>query len=329
MNSVQRKTFCLNPEYSTTRMLTKVRPTSEDKSLGKVHNNLFLSPNPERQGQGGLRTKGYFKLSYKTKPLLSIITVVYNASNYLANTIESVLSQSYDNVEYVIIDGGSDDGTIHTIKKYEEAIDYWVSEPDAGISDAFNKGLTVTFGEWINFMNASDSFASFDVLEYFVQKIDHKADVIFGKTRLVDSSGKMLLTCGRSFDRKEFRKRMSIPHQSAFHNRKYFEQYGLFDKRFRISMDYELLRRKKSLSAIFIDKIVSNVLIGGVSETSDYLRLREARMVKRRHCSHVGRLIIEFDYWYALGRSLVKRALIRIGLISIARKIRQIESRFK
>ena len=92
-------------------------------------------------------------------------------------------------------------------------------------------------------------------------------------------------------------------------------------------MCYELLLRKRPLSTVFIDKTVSEMLVGGVNETNDYLRLKEARMVKRKYCSDVGNLIIEFDYWYALGRALIKRALNRVGLRSITRKIRQIESR--
>lgn len=321
--------FCLIPQYSTTRMVTKEQPRIENDPSSKVQTQLFLQPNPKRQGEGGLRTKGYFKRNLEDKPLVTVITIVYNRSKYLAQTIESILSQSYNNVEYILIDGGSTDGTLDIIRKYEHAIDYWVSEPDAGISDAFNKGLTASTGKWLNFMNCGDRFASADTLQDLVDNIDEKADVIFGKANVIDSKGKMLLTSGRAFDRKKFARGLMIPHQSAFHNRHYFQQYGLFDKRLKIAMVYELLLRKRPLSTVFINKALSNMLVGGVHETEDYLRLREARMVKRKYCSDVGNLIIEFDYWYALGRSLIKRALISIGLRGIARKIRQIESRLR
>lgn len=310
-------------------MVTKEQPSIKNDPSSKVHTKLFLPPHPQRQGKGGLRTKGYFKRNLKDKPLVSIITIVYNRSKHLAQTVESILGQSYNNVEYIVIDGGSTDGTLDIIRRYEHAIDYWISEPDEGISDAFNKGLTASTGQWLNFMNCGDRFALPETIQNFADNINEKADLIFGKANVIDSKGKILLTSGRAFDRKKFARRMTIPHQSAFHNRHYFQQYGLFDKRLKLAMVYELLLRKRPLVTVFIDKTLSNMLIGGAHETEDYLRLREAKMVKRKHCSDVGNLIIEFDYWYALGRALVKRALICIGLRGITRKIRQIESRLR
>lgn len=312
-------------------MVTKEQPRIENDPSLKVQKQLFLPSHPQRQGEGGLRTKGYFKKSFSEKPLVSVITVVFNGKEHLEQTIKSVINQSYDNVEYILIDGGSTDGTLDIIRKYEHAIDYWVSEPDSGISDAFNKGVVASTGQWLNFMNCGDRFASADTIQDFADKIDEKADVIFGKANVIDSKGKILLTSGRAFDRKKFARRMMIPHQSTFHNRHYFEQYGLFDKRLKIVMDYELLRRKNTLVGVFIDKVLSDVLVGGVNETEDYLRLKEVRMVKRKNCSNsnIGAFIIEFDYWYALARAFVKRVLKCIGLRSITLKIRQIESRLR
>ena len=92
------------------------------------------------------------------KPKISIITVVYNGEKYLEETIQSVINQTYDNVEYIIIDGGSTDGTLDIIRKYEERIDYWVSERDKGIYDAMNKGIDVASGDGLIFLNAGDYF---------------------------------------------------------------------------------------------------------------------------------------------------------------------------
>ena len=319
--------FCLNPKYSTTRIVTKEQPRIENNASSKVQTTLFLPSHPQRKAEGGLRTKGYFKRNLKDTPLVTIITIVHNGAEYIEKTIESVLNQTYNNVEYIIIDGDSTDGTTGIIKKYEQAIDYWVSEPDAGISDAFNKGVTAGTGQWLNFMNCGDRFASADTIQDVVGNIDEKADVIFGKANVVDGNGNIILTAGSAFDGKKFSRGRMIPHQSAFHNRCYFQRYGLFDKGLKMVMCYEMLLRKKPLSTVFIDKTVSEMLVGGVNETNDYLRLKEARMVKRKYCSDVGNLIIEFDYWYALGRALIKRALNRVGLRSITRKIRQIESK--
>jgi glycosyltransferase involved in cell wall biosynthesis len=321
--------FCLNPQYSTTRTVIKERSIIGNDSLSQIQPKPFLPSHAQRQGEGGLKTKGYFKKTLANKPLVTVITVVYNRQHHMAKTIESVLNQNYDNVEYVIIDGGSNDGTVDIIRTYDHAIDYWVSEPDSGIGDAFNKGIIASTGGWINFMNCGDRFASADVVRDIVDNIDEKADVIFGKANVVDSQGKIIITAGKVFDENKFLRGRMIPHQSTFHNRHYFQQYGLFDNELKMAMCYEILLRKRPLSTVFIDKTLSNFLVGGVNETNDYLRLKEARMVKKKYCADTGNLTIEFDYCHALGRALIKRSLIRIGLGSIARKIRQIENKYK
>ena len=104
-------------------------------------------------------------LSKETDTLISVVTVSYNAVSTIEQTILSVINQTYPNVEYIIIDGGSTDGTVDIIKKYADKIAYWVSEPDKGIYDAMNKGVVVATGEWINFMNAGDIFTDSDVID--------------------------------------------------------------------------------------------------------------------------------------------------------------------
>ena len=96
---------------------------------------------------------------------VTVVTVTYNAQDYLEKTIQSIISQSYSDIEYIIIDGGSTDGTLDIIKKYEKNITYWVSESDNGIYDAMNKGIKKASGEWINFMNAGDGFVDTNSIE--------------------------------------------------------------------------------------------------------------------------------------------------------------------
>ena len=121
----------------------------------------------------------------QTLPKITIVTVTYNAEAYLEQTIQSVLGQNYPNLEYIIIDGASTDGTVDIIKKYEKQIDYWVSEPDDGIYYAMNKGIDVATGEWINFMNAGDSFCDKNILLEIFNNLEKSVEIIYGDTQFI------------------------------------------------------------------------------------------------------------------------------------------------
>jgi len=155
-------------------------------------------------------------LKKTNSPLISIVTVVYNDAKGLEKTIQSVLSQSYNNIEYIIIDGGSTDGTVEVIKRHKKSISMWISEADKGIYDAMNKGIKLAKGRWINFMNARDIFYNQDVLSnIFLHKNypsntaviygDHLADYQNGYKRKVKIG---LLP--------KFLRKMPFCHQSTF-----------------------------------------------------------------------------------------------------------------
>lgn len=122
---------------------------------------------------------------------ISVVTVCYNAVDTIEETIKSVINQSYDNVEYIIIDGGSTDGTADIIKKYSDQIAYWISEPDKGIYDAMNKGIDVATGEYVNFMNAGDTFVDNTTVEKAMALFPKDIDVIFGDSIVKDSDGSL------------------------------------------------------------------------------------------------------------------------------------------
>ena len=157
MNTIDEM-ICIDKNYSTTRLLTREQPSIENNPEDKFESVLFLPEGEDRKGDGGLRTKGLFKTGLADKPLVTVVTVVFNGEKHLEETIQSVINQTYDNVEYIIIDGGSTDGTVDIIKKYEDKISYWISESDKGISDAFNKGVTSVTGEYINFQCVQTHF---------------------------------------------------------------------------------------------------------------------------------------------------------------------------
>lgn len=210
------------------------------------NSKLILPERDEQKVQGGLRIKGCSKKSYEKIPLISIITVVFNGEKYLEETIKSVINQTYHNVEYIIIDGGSTDGTLDIIKKYENKIDYWVSERDAGISDAFNKGVKVAKGDYINFQGDGDGFYSKDALEKVFQNINSSEDVfVSAKIQRIDENGNEIFVSKHIniFDKRSLLFRMSMPHQGLFTHKSYFEKYGLFDVDNVFCMDYEHLLR--------------------------------------------------------------------------------------
>lgn len=232
MKNEQPDIFCLNPKYSTTRMVTKEQPKIEDSLSSKVQARLFLPPHPQRQGEGGLRTKGHFKKSFDGKPLVSVITVVLNGFKYLEQTIQSVLNQSYDNVEYIIIDGGSTDGTVDIIRKYEEAIDYWVIEPDEGLYDAMNKGIVLSTGKFLYFLGADDFL--FNVLDKISSNLTEDSKICYGNVL----RGNNTIYDGKFNLYKIFKR--NICHQAIFYPRNIFILKGNFNTRYNTVADYDL-----------------------------------------------------------------------------------------
>jgi len=146
----------------------------------KTHKSLPMT-NEKRLGEGGIRI-GQFQ--NQKKPLISLITVVKNGDKFLEETIKSVLNQSYKNFEYIIIDGGSKDGSLDIIKKYSSNIDYWVSETDNGIYDAFNKGMRVALGDYIGIINSDDVFLpnALEILEKYITQYP-SCDFFFGSVK--------------------------------------------------------------------------------------------------------------------------------------------------
>jgi glycosyltransferase involved in cell wall biosynthesis len=278
--------ICLDSAYSTTRQVTKEKPVIDKQADNKYEPILFLPEAAGRQGIGGLRTQGYFKATFHNKPLITIITVVFNGAKYLEETILSILNQSYDNAEYIIIDGGSTDGTLDIIKKYQQAIDYWVSEKDNGISDAFNKGVLLSSGDYINFQGDGDGFYTPFSLEKVTKMIGMKKNaLISGKICRADELGAQLYISKqqKSFDKKSLLLRMSLPHQGLFTSKKFFKKYGLFDVNNVYCMDYEHLLRAYSNfpEVIFVNEVIANWRADGLGNGKTLDILKEYDQIKK------------------------------------------------
>lgn len=170
--------------------------------------------------------------------LISIITVVYNGAEFIEKTILSVINQSYKNIEYIIIDGGSTDGTLDIIRKYEDKITYWISEPDRGIYDAMNKGIDIAKGNWINFMNSGDLFYSIDTLSLIAPYFAESKNILYGDTVLNYGVNRISeIKAAREFNYIKY----NIPfcHQSVFVNLELIKEQK-FDLNYRYSADYAM-----------------------------------------------------------------------------------------
>lgn len=168
--------------------------------------------------EGGLRFERQYKESHKDNPLVTVITVVYNDGSNLEETIKSVLTQKYKNIEYIIIDGGSNDNTLDVIRKYESKIDYWVSERDFGIYDAMNKGISAANGQWLNMMNSGDVFATVDTFSFLEIGLP-SVDIYYSDTILVGGGGGIAAA-------NVFKK--AFIHQSLIYRKSLHETYGMY-----------------------------------------------------------------------------------------------------
>ena len=219
-----------------------------------------------RLGEGGLHTIGYFKKSYKEKPLISIITVVLNGEQHLDRTIQSVINQTYDNLEYIIIDGGSTDRTVDVINKHKDKIDYWVCEKDNGLYDAMNKGIDIATGEWINFMNAGDELYNYSVLMNLFNNQNHQeVEIIYGNHEIIYPAGQHHFVKAGII--KNFWKGELFSHQASFVKKNYLEK-NKFDHRKKIAADFELYYKALQNYTKFklIDLTVAKFEAGGVSD---------------------------------------------------------------
>lgn len=237
-------------------------------------------------------------------PVFSIITITYNASRWLEQTMLSILSQSYPNIEYIIIDGGSTDGTVDIIKQYASGISYWISEPDKGIYDAMNKGLQKATGDYVWFINAGDSLHTSDIVQRvatLVQKKKALPDIIYGETTIVDEEGRSLglrrLKAPKKLTWKSFRMGMLVCHQSFITKRSIAP---LYDLTYRYSADFDwCIRCLKDSRKIYNTRLIlSNFMDGGVSSTQRKDSLRERYEIMCRYYGKISTSLLHV--WFAI-----------------------------
>lgn len=242
-------------------------------------------------------------------PKFSVITVCYNAEATLEDTIQSVISQTYHHVEYIIVDGASKDRTMDIVNRYRDRIAVVVSEPDKGLYDAMNKGIRLATGDYLCFLNAGDSFHEDDTLQQMVHSIHtlQLPDVLYGETELVDHEGHFLrmrrLQAPEHLTWKSFRQGMLVCHQAFFARRDLVIPYDL---RYRFSADFDwcikIMKKSKVLHNTHLTLI--DYLAEGMTTRNHQASLKERFRIMARHYGWAS--TVAHHAWFAL-RLLLKK----------------------
>lgn len=221
---------------------------------------------------GGRRINGVKNVAASNDPIMTVITVVFNGVETVGDTIRSVAKQTYSNVEYIIIDGGSTDGTLDIIRAHEDSIDYWLSERDDGIYDAMNKGIELARGDYIGMLNADDFFSSPTVLETIAKRIKQtNVDAVFSYLDIVDPSNLDRVQRKYRVSRfSSFMLRIGVmpPHPTFYCKRSCYEKAGPYNTSYRIAADFEMLVRMHTKGKItwqVIKEVTVKMRSGGIS----------------------------------------------------------------
>ena len=204
---------------------------------------------------------------------ISIITVVYNNVDYIADAIKSALSQDYCSIEYIVVDGGSDDGTLEIIDEYRSEIDVLISEPDSGVYDDLNKGISIATGEVISILHSDDVFCSTHVVSDVVNQMSGlNAELCFSDMVIVDESLNKVLRyyMANYFRRWMFRMGWMPPHPTCFINKMLFKEFGLYSLAYKVAGDFDFLVRifyGRMINWTYLNQVTVKMRKGGVSNS--------------------------------------------------------------
>lgn len=220
------------------------------------------------------------------QPLVSIITVVYNSERFIENTIKSIINQTYSNIEYIIVDGASTDGTIDVIKKYENYIGKWISEKDKGLYDAMNKAIEMASGEYLWFINSGDEIYTESILSDIFSKLEDMPDVIYGETEMINFKGQQIGMRRHSVPEKltwrSLRFGMKVCHQSILVKKELVEPYRI-DYKYSADFEWVLKVLKKARSIHNARLILSKFMEGGLTRQSLVPSLKERFRIMSRY----------------------------------------------
>ncbi|MDR0604148.1 MAG: glycosyltransferase [Bacteroidales bacterium] len=252
----------------------------------------------------------------KKNPLVTVITVTYNAEKHLEHTILSVVNQTYRNIEYIIIDGKSTDKTIDIIKQYSHHISIWVSESDNGIYDAMNKGIRLSHGELIGILNAGD-FYQLDAVEKIINAYfdNFQTGIFHGNINYYFENGLFFKEKKANPDISILYKDNNIFHPTFFVTKLTYHQNGLFDTHYKIAADMDLAMRNynKGTHFFYLDEVITNFRMGGVSAKQISLSLQERFEIIRKYgCSSLESYFLKYKWKYQAFVNTVKGWLLKI-----------------
>jgi glycosyltransferase involved in cell wall biosynthesis len=233
-----------------------------------------------KAASGGTRLKREQALATPAMPLVTVITAVFNGRDCIGDCIESVLIQDYPNIEHLILDAGSQDGTVDLLRNYDNKIALWLSEPDRGVFDAWNKGLDLSRGDWIAFLGADDVYLPNAISTYMtLARQNPEAEFLSSRARLNHPTG-YAPVFGGAWEWPRFSKTMTTIHVGTMHRRSLFERYGKFNSSYLIAGDYEfLLRPRAHLRTAFTSETTVVMRAGGLSDsTAGLYEARRARV---------------------------------------------------
>jgi len=291
-------------KYATVFNITEEEPVCDQHSIC-LRWLSYPKSKKLRLIEGGMRAGGNFKRSFSDKPLITIITVVRNGENTLERCIKSVLGQNYDNIEYIIIDGNSTDGTLGIIESYKDYVDYYLSEEDSGIYDAMNKGISLASGDFIYMLNSDDYLSDYGIEEIFSDKLAVNSKIIVTSVRMVDEK-ENLIVMPKNVNESVY---LSVPplHPGTIYHKDVYNYVGCYSAEYKIVSDWEFFLRvfksdkyKIKNSYVLVNNFSTFGISSGNSEENIKKHLEERSLVIRSYFDGVNEEVADFlagAYW--------------------------------
>ncbi len=243
-------------------------------------------------------------------PLVSIVTPVRNGAATVAHALSSIIDQTYPNIEIIVIDGASTDGTLDVLQSFSKGIDCWISEPDQGISDAFNKGIALCTGDIIGILNADDWYESNAMMEVVAHFAQEQCDIVSGAQQywVGGERGQVFYSNPENLPLES-----TVNHAATFVKREVYRKHGLFKLKYRYAMDYDLLLRFYLAGVRFcvLADVLANMRLGGRSDSSIYPVSKELYEIKTSLLGHHVKHFVYSAYHYA--RTAASKQLRDLG----------------